>query len=470
MFYSPPSRSVDVSVPCVANRSDPWKLVILGDSWAANEGSTRTWPQIIGDLLGWPTLNLATVGAQMKDVVGDQYKTLADFLEQRGETLDPDAWVIIHAGGNDLMDMCTGMDLELIKAAALAMLHQPHSVLRGLAKDLRVLTSRLHLTLGVRNLILSGMPLSPDLPCVSLLLRAISTVAANGGSLAYGVMGALDDTSMSATLGIDMETGSMSDKAVSVPWPVKGLVDMLLSGLNGAYVQLLRDVAHEFRVLVEGGRRWAKLPKLETHVLCINEVQLIGKVISRRKERLKRFCGPEELAARRAERLWSDPLHMSQFAHRQLAHMIMDTLKRRHGLEPSLTTSSRDELPTGGHQGGTFYLRSQSLPPYLSPQSSRLFECDLANLAKDAAKDEAKDATKDEARGEKESKSEAKGEVTSELSAESECSTLKGAGKGKSEDRGEGKDKGEGEGQGGLSRGQSWSSVEGTETADCAQQ
>ena len=65
------SRVVDVSVPCLADQGKPWKLVILGDSWAANELGARTWPQIIGDHFGWPTLNLATVGAQMKEVVND---------------------------------------------------------------------------------------------------------------------------------------------------------------------------------------------------------------------------------------------------------------------------------------------------------------------------------------------------------------------------------------------------------------
>ena len=252
-------------MPKPARKGDPWKLVIMGDSWAQNyDRNHRTWPQQLGDHFGWPTVNVAACGATLQDVLNQQFDELVRFLSGRDEALDEDAWVVIHAGGNNLMEMVAdGIDAELVRSVGLTVLHQPNTVLRRMAKEMRVLVSRLHLSLGIQNLILCGMPLSIDLPIVSLVLN---NVVGNGASLSR------DDSNNFVVANAGLS------ELPPLPFGLRSLVSLLLNGLNGAHAQLLRQVAADFSQLVAGGRKWAGKPPKEARVLCVDETGLLNQV------------------------------------------------------------------------------------------------------------------------------------------------------------------------------------------------
>ena len=240
---------------------------------------------------------------------------LINHLLATKETIDEDVWVIIHVGGNDLL---AGMDDmgQLIATAGLAVLHQPSDRLHELERKLRVLIARLHLTLGVRNLILSGMPLSPELPCVRFMLAYMSHL-----------LGMAKDVWSTA---LDEESPLRKEMA----WHEKAMVGLLLGGLNSAHKGRLHHAAREFRRLVIDGARWARLPLVEPRVLCVDEARLLEEVLKARRRRLRKLSPQERELAHSTEELWLDPLHLTHRGHAQIARLVIDKLARRFELQP----------------------------------------------------------------------------------------------------------------------------------------
>ena len=97
----PPTRRPVFTTP----RSCPSpqvQLIIFGDSWCKADGYLRTWPELLGERLGWPTINVAIPGSDSR-MLGQQCDLLLAVLRRRQLDVHEDAWVLIHTGGNDLM-------------------------------------------------------------------------------------------------------------------------------------------------------------------------------------------------------------------------------------------------------------------------------------------------------------------------------------------------------------------------------
>ena len=77
------------------------RLVIFGDSWARCDG-VHTWPELLGEHLGWPTINVALPGSDSA-TLELQFHLLRKVLERSGRELHPDSWALVHTGGNDVL-------------------------------------------------------------------------------------------------------------------------------------------------------------------------------------------------------------------------------------------------------------------------------------------------------------------------------------------------------------------------------
>ena len=135
------------------------------------QSTVRSWPELVGDALQWPSLNLATELSSSANLA-EQCDELLLRLTRSGERVHEDAWVIIHVGGNDLVQAAM-KDPARFVGQLLCLVAPP--VLQDVAKRVRSLTDCLHCHLGVRNVMLIGMPLALELPLLKKYVSRFST-------------------------------------------------------------------------------------------------------------------------------------------------------------------------------------------------------------------------------------------------------------------------------------------------------
>ena len=149
--------------------SAPWRLLLFGDSWTHQDG-VRTWPQVLGDNLGWPTLNLGADGTLTEDL-DSQFDELQARLQRTGARVHEDAWVLVHSGGNDLME--TGFEDPFETVRHLLVRSTPPVM--GIAiQNLRKLVARCRRELGISNVILVGIPCSQKMPGLKYGARLVT--------------------------------------------------------------------------------------------------------------------------------------------------------------------------------------------------------------------------------------------------------------------------------------------------------
>ena len=96
----------------------------------------------------------------------------------------PDAWALVHTGGNDLMRSSVSALSVLLRAAVAAPLPLCGGGTRTLCDPITERVAALAEgleALGVRNVLLVGMPLTSSVPAVAQMTRAIA--GADCGSL-----------------------------------------------------------------------------------------------------------------------------------------------------------------------------------------------------------------------------------------------------------------------------------------------
>lgn len=152
-------------MPPPAGASSPVRLIIFGDSWAKTETATRTWPELLGDRLGWTTVNVALPGSN-SSLLQLQGEILLSYLSRRGQEVHEDAWALIHTGGNDLLAGRPEQLLGYVTSALGRMLCcgapccGTAPVLDHVAANVQELVAQLYAQLGVRNVLLVRPPLT----------------------------------------------------------------------------------------------------------------------------------------------------------------------------------------------------------------------------------------------------------------------------------------------------------------------
>lgn len=150
------------------------RLVLFGDSWVRDDGLV-TWPELLGHHLGWPTINVALPGSH-SGTLSLQADILGEHLKSTGRTLHPDAWAVVHAGGNDVLHSNPADILSLIAKSVCCCCCLPCTsvpMVDGSAQNVRMLSVRLRELFGVRNMLLVGPPITTRMPLVSRYLALV---------------------------------------------------------------------------------------------------------------------------------------------------------------------------------------------------------------------------------------------------------------------------------------------------------
>eukprot|EP00928_Gymnodinium_smaydae_P092465 TRINITY_DN76348_c0_g1_i1.p1 TRINITY_DN76348_c0_g1~~TRINITY_DN76348_c0_g1_i1.p1 ORF type:complete len:300 (+),score=35.10 TRINITY_DN76348_c0_g1_i1:85-984(+) len=157
----------------------PVRLLVFGDSWArCDEPGMTPWPELLGRSMRWNTINVAVPGSTSDEVLL-QLESVKAYMKSTGTTLHPDAWAIIHAGGNDLLE-------EVINnAVSFALEAVSHSVLccssrcceikllQKVASNMEEIAYHLHRDFGVHNIAFVSLPLTVAIPAVDGLVEAL---------------------------------------------------------------------------------------------------------------------------------------------------------------------------------------------------------------------------------------------------------------------------------------------------------
>jgi hypothetical protein len=189
-------------LPRPAAPAPPIRLILFGDSWVRDD-SLVTWPELLGHHLGWPTVNVALPGSH-SGTLTMQADILAAHLQRTHRSLHPDAWALVHAGGNDVLHASPTDLLQLIGKAVCCCCCLPCAqipVIDGPADNVRTLGVRLRERFGVRNMLLVGPPITTCMPLVSrylMLLIGRGAVSTFLGGVAVRRLNALYITRMSA--------------------------------------------------------------------------------------------------------------------------------------------------------------------------------------------------------------------------------------------------------------------------------
>ena len=160
-----------------ASSLPPVRLILFGDSWVRAHTEV-TWPELLGELLGWPTINVALPGSH-SGTLALQYELLQRVLAAQGRTVHPEAWALVHAGGNDILHSSPDQILALVAKLLCCGPCLPCGAVKSLASldgalhNVQQLTTRLRDHYGIRNVILCGLPLSVHMPLVSRYLQLL---------------------------------------------------------------------------------------------------------------------------------------------------------------------------------------------------------------------------------------------------------------------------------------------------------
>ena len=157
-----------------ADAPPPIRLILFGDSWVRDD-TMYTWPELLGHHLGWPTVNVALPGSNSA-TLSTQCELLKNHLRHTGRTLHPDAWALVHAGGNDVLQSSPPDLLKLIVKAACCCCCLPCSdvpPVDGPAENIRLLGAKLRDTFDVRNLLVIGTPITVRMPLVARYLMML---------------------------------------------------------------------------------------------------------------------------------------------------------------------------------------------------------------------------------------------------------------------------------------------------------
>lgn len=289
------------------------QLIIFGDSWCKGDTYLRTWPELLGERLGWSTVNVAIPGSDSR-MLNRQCDLLLAVIRRRQLEIHEDAWILVHTGGNDLMSshprqlfgfvgaalgrlLCCGLPVDGCCGSV--------PVVQHVTDNVQALMTRLHATLGIRNAILVGMPLTSSTPMVEHMVRLL---LGDGGC-------------------------------------VSSLGNHTLRSLNAAHIARLRRLRPELSSHAEseeletdmGVERLQRAA--DFRVLCLDEAAAIDATVAADVG----GRDGEFVALGAFDALWQDPIHPSQRCHEALSEEFL--LQFRQALEqPSMAGGTGAKL------------------------------------------------------------------------------------------------------------------------------
>ena len=158
-------------------------LLVFGDSYVADPLVPRTWPILLAERLSWRVANFAVPGSG-SSTLSRQLDRATQLVRAGQLQLHPNAWALVHTGGNDLMRSSVSALSVVLRAAVATAL--PLSLCSGggstarartlcdeVAERIASLAEGLE-DLGVRNVLMVGMPLTCSVPAVSQMCRAVA--------------------------------------------------------------------------------------------------------------------------------------------------------------------------------------------------------------------------------------------------------------------------------------------------------
>lgn len=288
-----------------------------------------TWPELLGEQLGWPTVNVALPGSS-SGTLATQTELLGYALERSGRTLHKDAWALVHAGGNDILQNSPAEILKLIWrlsccCCCLTCGNDPVPVLEPQLRNVASLVTTLRDSFGVRNVMLVSMPLTVRMPIVSkyleLLLGQNAFIERLGGVVVRRLnrlyLHRLEKDSKRLNAGVNTV---LLDEATAI--------DQLIERAAAAAAQrekMYGDV--ELHDAPARGRDGA---------FAIDDLGGAGAA----HELLQR---PEDL--------WRDPMHPSQRMHAALSVVLLEHFRWQSGVElPLGGSSAKGRAPPAGRE------------------------------------------------------------------------------------------------------------------------
>lgn len=145
-------------------------LLIFGDSWA-RDAALDTWPELLARRLRWRSANFAVPYSGSADLQR-QLRRLHSRLEHSSEEVcSLDCVAIVHTGGNDLFHASPAALAAVVASGGCCGALLPE-VVRTLASNVRDFLQGL-LALGVRHIVLVGVPLTVSMPFIADPVAAV---------------------------------------------------------------------------------------------------------------------------------------------------------------------------------------------------------------------------------------------------------------------------------------------------------
>ena len=308
----------------------PIRLLLFGDSWV-RDGDMTTWPEQIGDMLGWPTVNVALPGSH-SGTLPLQYSLLQRMLSHQRRGIHSDAWALVHAGGNDILHSRPEKLVALVGkmlccGTCLPCVSELGSLDAALA-NVRELCLRLRDDYGVQNVAFCGLPLTMRLPVVSqflsLLLGTSPTVMCLGGVAVRNInwlylrrlQGLGDELGLRVAV---LDEANAIDEVLADAATTGISTDARGGSLSSRRLDADDEDASGASELDEAGREGSDE----------------GGAIGHGGPHKGRAGAPREplLRGRNPDDFWADPLHPSQHLHTALSKTLLERFLLQRGGE-----------------------------------------------------------------------------------------------------------------------------------------
>lgn len=321
--------SESLAAPTVAapQPKKPIKLILFGDSWVRDDFMT-TWPELLGEHLGWPTINVALPGSH-SGMLKTQADLLAYALERTGRTIDDDAWALVHTGGNDLLQNHPTDMLKLIGRLLCCgclpgvCTSDEEPALEPQLHNTTALVGTLRDTFGVRNVMLVSLPLTIHMPLVSRYLQLLL-----GSNSCIDHLGGVVVRRLNRLYLRRLERDARRLTGVTaIALDEAGAIETLIADAAAA--------AAKRELYGDGGPEG----ELELHEVGANGIAMSS---GRAHELLH---SPDDL--------WRDMMHPSQRMHAALSFSLLETFRAQSGLE----------APSNGQPLPLLHSREHYAPP-----------------------------------------------------------------------------------------------------------
>jgi len=217
-------------------------------------------------------------------------------MKRRELEVHEDAWVLVHTGGNDILSNHPHQIFRMVWAAISRLLccglpfcSGPMPIIDQVAHNVQALLSRLHTTLGIKNAILVGMPLTASLPMVEHTVRLLL-----GDNACVGATGAY-----------------------------------ILRQINAVHIAELRKMRPDCSQHTYQGGMGLEPPASNARaadfkVVCLDEAAAVDAITAAEPSEHE----GELVGLGSYDALWQDPVHPSQLCHEALSNVFVERFRQ----------------------------------------------------------------------------------------------------------------------------------------------